>query len=99
MKTNEQNKVTSTIDDLSRVLIPHSLRLQLNWETGMKLTFAVSQEALEFSAHQGGAFALDDFGRITISQDLMETMGWKVGEKVTILPLEICNGVAIAQIY
>ena len=96
MTTNEQR--TCTIDDLFRVLIPHSLRKELNWEAGTELTFAVSKKGIELSAQNGGALSLDDFGRVTLSQDLMETMGWKVGCKIAIMPLEIINGVILATL-
>ena len=95
MQPNEQESASGTIDDLFRILIPHSLRKQLNWEPGMSLTFVVSKTSLEFSAQEGGAYSLDDFGRITLSQDLMATMGWSVGSKVDISLQEIGNGVAL----
>ena len=84
MNGNEHNLTICTIDDLNRVLVPHNLRTELNWGTGIKLTLAVSKSGLEFSAHEGGAYSLDDYGRVTLSQDLMETMNWSVGEKITL---------------
>ena len=95
MQPNKQESTNATIDDLLRVLIPHSLRKQLNWEPGMALTFAVSKNGIEFSAHEGGAYLIDDFGRVKISKDLMETMGWNVGDKIDILPQVSGKGVVL----
>ena len=97
MEPNQQEIITQTLDDLYRVLIPHPLRKQLNWELGTELTFVVSKNSLEFSAQEGGAYLIDDYGRVKLSKDLIATMGWNAGDKISILPQVSSKSVIFAR--
>lgn len=97
MKTNNEFQTVRTIDDLNRVVIPHSLRKQLNWETDVELTLVVSKMGIEFLEQEGGEYSLDAFGRMVLSNDLMGTMGWNAGDNVVITDPVVGKGVMLSR--
>ena len=97
MKANNEFQTVRIIDDLNRVIIPHNLRKQLNWETDVQLTLVVSKMGIEFLTQEGGEYSLDAFGRIVLSNDLMETMGWNAGDEVVITSPVVGNGVMLSR--